>query len=510
MPESAREGTVARVRERWFAFVLGLAFATFVSLSHNPADLDVWARMAVGRIVLATGDVPRVDAFAFTETHGRWIDHEWLSGVVFDAVADGSGGQGLFALKLLLLAATLALLVTARAGRSAAGATRLAVLLPALAWSSVAWQNTVRSHVFTLLFVAWFAWSLGRFERGGRAWWLLPLVPISWIWAQLHGGVLVGLGVLVATTAWAMVRARDRVVPLAAVTGLSIGALFVGPYGPEYVRFLVGAVTMPRPGIREWEPLALLSGDALVPILFVVLLVVGACVDRGARRAAGPGLLLLALAAVFAFRHQRHVALFLLLAYVYGADLIAAPFERVASAFRFPRTVLARGAAHATEFASVFLLALVGVWWGRGAATPDVSWYPVDACRWLAESGPRGRLLVGFNEGSYALWRLSPRYQVSLDGRYEEVYPESTKRLVTEALDPESDGHAAALAAVAPDAILVRRAELEGASFGGAWIVAYRDERFDVWVRGSTQGETAGVGDVTASDDDVWRPPSFR
>ncbi len=506
MPERSVPRFVAEVGAPWFAVICVTALLSAILLHHNPADLDLWARLAVGRLVEATGDVPRIDPFAFTPRKPEWIDHEWLSGVVFDRTARAFGGAGLTGLKLLLIAATFSLLVAARGDRPPGGRVRLGVLLPAAVLAADAWSNTVRSHAFTLLFVAAFVWLVGRYERGGTAWWLAPLVPLTWIWAQLHGGVLVGLGLLGATAVWTAVRDRRRAGPPILVTALGAAALFVGPYGPSYVRFLAHAVTMDRPGIREWEPLPLLSEDAVGPLVVAGLIVIGGLVDRAARRAAGPGILVLALAAFFAARHQRHVPIFLLLAYVHGADLIVAPFARVARSFRWPSGAIERGAAAATGLATLFLLSMSGSIWSR-SATPDVSWYPVDACRWLRRDGPGGRLLCGFNEGSFALWRLHPRYLVSLDGRYEEVYPESTKALVTDALDPTSPRHAAALAAVAPDAILLRRDEIEG-TFGAGWVVAYRDGRFDVLVRAPARGEPAGPEELDDAPESLWVPPS--
>ncbi|MFG0320368.1 MAG: hypothetical protein ACF8XB_24055 [Planctomycetota bacterium JB042] len=505
MPERRVPRVVAAVRSPWFATAFVAACLAAVLLPHHPADLDLWARLAVGRLVEATGDVPRVDPFAFTPRKPEWIDHEWLSGVVFDRTARAFGGAGLTGLKLLLIAGTVLLLVAARVGRPGARV-RLAVLLPVSIAAADAWLNTVRSHVFTLLLVAAFSWLLVRHERTGGARWLAPLVPLTWLWAHLHGGVLVGLGILGVTAAWAVARDRSRRGPLVAVAILAAASLFVGPYGPSYVRFLADAVTMSRPGIREWEPLSLASEEAVVPLLAAGLVVVGALVDRDARRAAGPGLVVLACAAFFAARHQRHVPIFLVLAYVHGADLIAAPFVRVARAFRLPTRTIVTAAAGAAAAAAPVLLVLAGGAWTR-SATPDTSWYPVDACRWLRREGPGGRLLCGFNEGSFALWRLHPRYLVSLDGRYEEVYPESTKALVTDALDPTSPRHADALAAVAPDAILLRRDVREG-NFGAGWVVAYRDERFDVLLPAPRGAAPAGPGDVDGTPASLWLPPA--
>ena len=51
---------------------------------------------------------------------------------------------------------------------------------------------------------------------------------------------------------------------------------------------------------------------------------------------------------------------------------------------------------------------------------------PVRAVDWIDRSGVRGNLAVYFDWGEYALWHLAPDLLVSMDGRRETVYPEST------------------------------------------------------------------------------------
>jgi hypothetical protein len=50
----------------------------------------------------------------------------------------------------------------------------------------------------------------------------------------------------------------------------------------------------------------------------------------------------------------------------------------------------------------------------------------VGAVAALDQAGVKGNLAVPFRWGSYASWRLAPRIKVSMDGRYEETYPDAT------------------------------------------------------------------------------------
>ena len=70
-------------------------------LINNPADPDIFARVAMGRLVLRDGAVPTIDPFAFTQKNPTWIDQEWLSGGTFYLATAVAGAFGLTLLKLV-------------------------------------------------------------------------------------------------------------------------------------------------------------------------------------------------------------------------------------------------------------------------------------------------------------------------------------------------------------------------------------------------------------------------
>jgi hypothetical protein len=63
---------------------------------------------------------------------------------------------------------------------------------------------------------------------------------------------------------------------------------------------------------------------------------------------------------------------------------------------------------------------------------PMVIHFPARAVALLKDSGVSGNMAILFDWGEYALWHLSPRIKVSVDGRRETVYSE---RALTENLN---------------------------------------------------------------------------
>ncbi len=64
---------------------------------------------------------------------------------------------------------------------------------------------------------------------------------------------------------------------------------------------------------------------------------------------------------------------------------------------------------------------------------------PVRETDILALSGATGNLATPFAWGSYLSWRLYPKIKISMDGRYETTYPESTFALNNDFFDHEND-----------------------------------------------------------------------
>jgi hypothetical protein len=55
-------------------------------------------------------------------------------------------------------------------------------------------------------------------------------------------------------------------------------------------------------------------------------------------------------------------------------------------------------------------------------------YYPLGAVDYIKEHSLSGNILTEFHWGEYLIWALYPQCRVSLDGRYEQVYPEDISR----------------------------------------------------------------------------------
>ncbi len=465
------------------------AYAYFLFAAWPAIDPDLFARLAVGRLVLQHGGVPLVDTFAWTETLPRWIDHEWLSGVLFFLLFGWGGERLLFLFKIAVAAGTaLALRGCAVIQRANSGFCFVFLGLILFA-SSFLWFGTVRCQIFTYLLLAFYYYAIVRHRLDGSKSWLIIAAVAQPFWANLHGGFTLGL---IALGIYACVRALQRcdrsLVPLACVAVAAAGTL-INPYGVEYWRFVFAALAKPRPAIAEWSAVPLLSVQAILPALCVIGVLGHALSDDQRKRGVGrffhESYLLLAFTAYCSFRHARLLPLVLFTTYAFFPVLIEDAGARVKKGLEYLMLdrICSVGSLFVLGISVVSLLRFIAV---PSLYRPDYSPYPVTAIDWALKNLPPGRILNSFNEGSYILWSAHPHLRISIDGRYEETYPEQTFEINRKIFARDTGDRRALVDAWMPNYILVRRAaEIPAASFGPEWKEVFQDERWFILRRGA-------------------------
>ncbi len=460
----------------FWVYLLFLAWAAATAV--NPADPDLWHRLAVGEYLWQTGHFPKGDTFSYLADYQALADHEWGSAVVFYALWSLGGGTAIVLAKIATLSATLAL--TVWAGMGGRRPTILlagfyAVILLALLPS---FQSAVRCMVFTHVLFALWVWWWQR-ERRGRAvpGWLYPMTMV--LWANLHGGFVVGLvwlGLLTGLEA----AYRGPWKTWASRLGLCLAATLVTPYGWRLWVSTARALTTARTGFGEWSPVSWLAAPASYPGYKVLLAgtVLGlayAIYRRGWKGVDQRGVLLTGAFLLGALASARHTSLFAIVA---GAVLPG--FLRERSSFstmarplrRLTYLVAGSGLAVFPLFAAILYGGSAGLALDRPANS-----CPVGAVGFLRARGVRGDLLVPFNDGSYALWELRGRMRVSMDGRYDLVYTLGTYQRVDDFFNARGDWRSL-LAAPPPDAVLVPRGDAVYAKLLAepGWTEAWQDD----------------------------------
>ncbi len=234
----------SRERPRWLTpyfgslfFVLHVAVA-LVRSGDALRDPGVGWHLQAGRQMLATWSVPRVDVFSFTAAGRPWVDYYWFFELV-SAACERVAGLPLVATVWMLAYAAIPLVLYRNVVR--AGASPLAaLLLVPFAHVTLLSHAFTRPHVATYLAFAVLLGALADVEAGRRdarsLWWLVPLATV---WANMHGGFVVGLaavGLVAGAMAAHAILAGDRVMrrragALALLFVAMLLATLVNPYG---------------------------------------------------------------------------------------------------------------------------------------------------------------------------------------------------------------------------------------------------------------------------------------
>jgi len=484
-------------KKGWACLLVSLLlFAIF--RGDTAVDPDLFARVAAGRLVATTG-VALHDPFAFTQTKPMWIDHEWLSGWLYYQLARSFDDFGLFLFKTIVAGFSILFLMMASNVRRKSAQSILGLIVVAWACSYV-WVSTVRSQAVTYLCLPILLLGFALFQRNRKLKYIAILPVIMLLWANSHGGFVVGLGLLFLFGCGFLPTDRVAAAKIFGVLAVSVLATALNPYGFSiYWQYIIEALSLHRATIGEWSRIEIFSMAAVVPMLFAFLVAHGIWIERSRidLKRDLPAWLLLVASAYFGFKHNRLIAIFYMTAFVFAANYISESLSRIFN------VALARK----LERVSILLAVMAGIWSlalfiaffaNRDSFSLNRADYPEGALAWLKQNRQSGKVLVDFNNGSYALFRLYPRFKISLDGRYEEVYPDETVKLVSDALDMTSKSQEQSMAKVGPDYALI--AQNQSAKFSqrytGQWSMAYSDDKFWIFERSGLVTEPAHrVGD---------------
>jgi hypothetical protein len=228
-------------------------------------DGDTFWHVAVGRKILAERALVYHDPFTFTFEGQPWVANQWLSECLMAGTDRVAGLDG-----LLLLSATVIAAVFGQALCRLVGVglhPLLATLSFAIFFASSASNLHARPHLatFALLSVT-FGLLLDVEDERCQLRRLWILVPLFIVWANLHGGILGGLGTLcLVAGGWAIrflvlrsgpLRTRRQLVELSVLVMACGLAILVTPYGKYMSQAWAAILGMDLPNlVIEHAPL---------------------------------------------------------------------------------------------------------------------------------------------------------------------------------------------------------------------------------------------------------------
>ena len=416
---------------------MGLLFAWGTIAAFRPVwNNDIWYLLREAADIVASGEIPSVDQYSAVAAGRPYLAHEWLSGLIFLGIFKLGGGEALTVFRTLIMLAILLLLWFSLEKRARSFV--LTALLLALAAYIILERLFVRPHAFTLLFLCVWVFALERWRRQRRLRYLIILVPLQILWANLHGGYIIALvlGVMMTGSAaflvmfpsWSKDESYDGsdVLKLAVLTAACLAASLVNPHGLRLLEFSLNlglASDYIKQFIYEWG--SPLSGKYMrraygfdVALSIFILMWSGLALTL--KRRPLLDVVFALLATVMTAQAIRFVSFIGIL----GFPITVRAWLTVADTHAKSLLVQRRPLLEASLFALIFASTLVygfpldkvnhrRIDWGFGGGIPFTT------LNFMAEQGLEGTIFNDYIDGAYLQYHLAPRILPVMDSRID-------------------------------------------------------------------------------------------
>jgi hypothetical protein len=390
-------------------------------------DGDTFWHIKAGMTMLEQGSLLTQDIFSHTARGISWTAHEWLAEIIMAGLHRWAGLQGVALFYFLIAALSFWLLFRL--------ARRLTNEWLALLWVSLAFAFSMthllaRPHIFSWLFAVC---TLTLLQHGGRA--RLLLLPLIALWANLHGGFVLGLALQAIFIAGALLdtlckdglshwRTALRAQKFALIILLaSLAASGLNPFGYHLLIFpFLVTKTVFTTGIGEW-----LAPDMQKEVFFrFYLLMVIFLVSLPRLQIDWTNRLLLIFWINASLAHGRYISM----AAVFLVPLLAQIGNQLLSKLSFENKTPAANNLQLSPYSGI--IATAGVFFILFAASTfqspirsvmtaiislNAENHPVAAVKFLNSTPLPGKMFNKYGWGGYLIYALEPSQSVFIDGR---------------------------------------------------------------------------------------------
>jgi hypothetical protein len=447
-PESSNSAENRLHRVARLLIVPAILLIGLATVSSNVSDPDLWGHVEYGREVLRDGTLPRTATWTYAAEGAPWVNHENIAELMLAWTVDTFGPSGLPLMKLAIAITIFGLMIFS-ARRSGAGWLPIGAMVMIVA-ANLQFHWHFRPQILTYLSLAMllslWQYVFGEFDSKNpesvitatsRLRWLWLLVPLMCFWANSHGGFAAGVCIMLAYHGLLCLqlihrrgfRHRRFLLHLSIVTVAAVLATLINPYGVELWRFMLNALTLPRPEIADWGPPALIGMEATRLWCLLAVGVIALSVDQ---RRDFARLVILALLLWQSLSHCRHLSIFAIVCGFWIPRALQQVGNNLQQSFRKLQPQTATRSTGRFRMAAMLLLislSLVKLLPTLQEVPVERSEYPVSAMQYLHDHQLHGRTLVTFNWAQYAIGCFAAddgplrESRVAVDGRFETCYP---------------------------------------------------------------------------------------
>jgi hypothetical protein len=433
-----------RIKTVSILIIFLLFFASFLSVKLW--DFDFWWHIATGRYIVTNHEIPVHDPFSFvteenrgkfesTSLRERFIMRQyWLAQVIFYYIFQSAGPLGIVITRSVLLTLLLYLVFRSLKFFRVPDAFSLCLIIPVF-YLFLHKYTGERPVLFSFIFpVIIFLIIEDYLKTRSRRIYLLP--PVMLVWANLHGGFVLGIviiGVYLAAETLKFLLKRDALGQrdLLVFIGTGVAAIVASALNPN--GYLALPMFHPKYNIfteqiQEYQSLYRMyfsKAMPLAPEIVVVMIIFALVLLARFRRMALSHLLLLLGLFVLAIQHQRF------LAFASTVGMAIAGKEILAAYAYLRERVALLKREHLAKVGSLFFLGILIIFAVRISyrlIESDMKLGEmymhndaVGAVNFIERNGIQGRMFNSDAFGGYAIWKLYPGKKVFADTRQIDI-----------------------------------------------------------------------------------------
>jgi hypothetical protein len=388
----------------FLAFLLILFFVLYVLRGGAMLDPDFGWHIQAGNHILKYG-ISSIDPFSYSMPQYPFIDHEWLTNLIWANLLPVVGYQALVYFYALICIAAIMLQIIFTEKKW--------VFLPVFLIGGTLLDFVgVRTQVIDWLFLS----VLLIIVREQALWekWRFFLPLLFLLWANVHGGFGIGLGVLGVVLVVKGIETGEEVRKNLFILCLCILITLINPFGIRlwWEFWMQLSDTQLRLSIMEWYPAIYFPNIAFWVYWTVsVFLVV-----RYRKKYSATELVLYCFLLVQALLSIRNIPLWLIASFVMTAKGLIF-LKREASRYKYGSDRF-RVAYIFFSFIAIVLFSpqLGGFFYGLYFTKDSAGFYPQNAITYLHKNLPHQQIFSSYDWGGYLIWQL-PEKKVFIDGR---------------------------------------------------------------------------------------------
>lgn len=399
----------------------------FIGYFHpiTAINQDLGRHLLTGKIILQTLSFPTTNLFSYTFADFPFINHHWLSEVLFYTVQSLTGYLGLFILALGIIVTAFGLVFF----QAARVASFLVLSFISVIYLRILFERTdIRPELFSFLFFAVMITILFRFREGFTKL-IYLLIPLELVWVNTHIYFPIGILILILFSLDAAVTNRHQLFAkkpktLFLVT-LAAGLItLVNPHGLDGATYPLRVFQNYGYTIEENQTPFLLESLGFhkpsYPYLqLAIILLFGSLFFTMKKTRLIDWLLAITFTAI-ALSAVRNFPLFAFATLIPCARSLTIAVSLLKATFSHQQRFLLQC------IAGVSLIAIV-IWQGNIVVTEKSFGYGVEesgkeALTFFEQNNIKGPIFNNFDIGSYIESRLYPKERVFIDGR-PEAYP---------------------------------------------------------------------------------------